>query len=331
MKKAGIIGCGNIAKVHAEVLKTRNDVQLLAFADIRIERAREYAQRYGEEECQYYISLSDMLDKEKLDVVHVCTPHYLHVEMAEYALRKGIDVFMEKPPAITYDEFVFLKMVQQEMGKKVGVCFQNRYNETTLMVERLLKNKKVGRLLGARAFVSWHREKEYYTKSDWRGKKATEGGGVLINQAIHTLDLLVHFLGKHKSVEASLSNYSLKEYIEVEDTVQAYIKFEEVNVCFYATNAYVADAPIIMELTGEKGTIRIEGQTLRICYKNGGSEAYSWDDKQTLGKSYWGSSHESCIADFYKCLDSNRESANDLASTENTFHLVMDIYKESEK
>ena len=106
MKRAVIVGCGNIAAVHAAVLTAQKDTELVGVADIHFEKAQNYAERFH---TKPYASLEEMIEKEQPDVLHVCTPHYLHVPMTQYALERGINVFMEKPPAITLAQLDQLK------------------------------------------------------------------------------------------------------------------------------------------------------------------------------------------------------------------------------
>ena len=180
-----------------------------------------------------YASLEEMLENEQVDVLHICTPHYLHTPMAVYALEKGVHVFTEKPPAISRDQFATLKAAAKENHARLGICFQNRYNESTKAMEEILASGENGKIVGARAFVSWMRTKEYYAESDWRGKWETEGGGCLINQSVHTLDLLNLFMGGQPvETQAHMMNYHLKDVIEVEDTVSAYIRYPDAAACF---------------------------------------------------------------------------------------------------
>ena len=331
MVKVGIVGCGGIAGNHARALQNIDDVSLSAFADIRRERAQTFSQVYREGKAGVYGSLEEMLDQENLDVVHVCTPHYLHVPMTVLALKKGCDVFMEKPPAISREQFQALTGAELQWGKEIGVCFQNRYNETTKKADELLIQGKIGTVRAARAFVTWNRTADYYKKSGWRGSWETEGGGALINQSIHTLDLLVHFLGKHRQVEASMANHHLKGVIEVEDTVEAYISFEKAVGCFYATTAYGADRPVLIELEGEKGRMRLEDTKLYVSMADGEEEEYSLKRREIFGKSYWGDGHQACISDFYRCRRQGLPYQNSLESTAATFELMMDIYESAKK
>lgn len=327
MLKAGIIGCGNIARMHAEALKNMEDAEIQVFADCVPERAARYKEAYGTREAVCCDSLEQMLEERKPDVIHICTPHYLHIPMAVTALEHGVHVFMEKPPAICREDFQRLQEAQKKSGKYVGVCFQNRYNDSVGEILRELDHGDVGKVLGARAFLTWARDAGYYEKSGWWGALKTEGGGVLINQAIHTVDLLVQFLGTPVQAEASMANHHLKGEIEVEDTVEAYIRFKEASACFFASNAYVTDSPVLVELECENGRIRMEENELRIQYKNGTGKTFSYAKPSGGGKAYWGNSHGRCIADYYRCLRTGEVFRNDLDGVKETFSLAMDLYE----
>ncbi len=335
--RAAIVGCGGIAQVHARsVSKMASGVpegrpsagmegcSLEGFADIKIERAEAMAGEYG---GRAYASLEEMLEDIHPDVLHICTPHYLHVPMAVYALEKGVNVFMEKPPAISTEQWQELSQAAQKASRKLGVCFQNRYNPSILYVKRLLAEGTPGRIKGARGLVTWSRGEAYYTQSGWRGSLATEGGGALINQSIHTLDLLGQFLGTPEWVEASIANHHLKGIIEVEDTMEAYIRYEKAAASFYATTAYCDDVPPLIEIACENMTIRIEDLDVTLLHRDGRVEKPQLDKKEALGKSYWGSGHADCIADFYRCCETNEHFAQEIDGIEDTARLMLAAYE----
>ncbi|WP_164473085.1 Gfo/Idh/MocA family oxidoreductase [Clostridium sp. E02] len=332
MIRVGVIGCGSIGRVHAGILKDIKEVILCAMVDPKLDRAEEFSQVYTERKANVYGSFEAMAEKESLDVVHICTPHSSHVPLAVAALKLGMHVFMEKPPAINREQFQRLLIESRRSSGRVGICFQNRYNETTEKVTELLKAGVIGTIKGGRVFVTWHRDASYYTESGWRGQKETEGGGVLINQSIHALDLLLGWLGKPIRTEASMSNHHLKGIIEVEDTFHGYMEFTQgkdpVSACFYATTAYAADAPVMIELVGENGFIRIEGE--QLWYQGAEqTEPVLWKSLKRMvpGKSYWGSGHQACIRDFYECLQTGKDYRNDLASVQTTFDTMMNLYE----
>lgn len=324
--KSAIVGCGGIAGVHGEVLNRSSKTSLAAFADIKKERAEAFAEKYG---GKAFNSLEAMIDAEQIDVLHICTPHYLHVPMAKYALERDINVLMEKPPAISHAQMEELKQVKT--NAKLGICFQNRYNKDVSKARELILSGKAGAVLGARAFVTWHRNEAYYTQSGWRGALATEGGGVLINQTIHTLDLLCYFLGKPTSVEAHICNHHLKGVIEVEDTAEAYVMFGKVAACFYATTAFCQDSPVLLEIVCENMTLRMESGRLVCSYKDGKSEVVSFETDHCLGKSYWGYGHLMLIEDFYNCLEERKKFPVGIEEVSNTLNLMFGIYESSQK
>ena len=327
--KCTIVGCGGIAAMHAKVIQEMDDCQLVGVADINFEKASNFAREYGMEDCKAYHSLEEMIQGEEIDVLHICTPHYLHVPMAVYAMEHGINVFMEKPPAITREQFKLLKKVKK--GQQLGICFQNRYNESVKAVSEMLKDSVTGKIKGARAFVTWKREADYYTESGWRGTLAEEGGGALINQSIHTLDLLVQFIGKPIETEASVHNHHLKNIIEVEDTLEAYIEFEKGPVCFYATTAYSSNSPVFIELECENVIIRMEDSEVTRIFHDGHRENVSFYKDYTVGKDYWGTGHTACIKDFYECVKTGKQFPINLESVQDTFSLMMDIYQSAKE
>ncbi len=326
--RSAIVGCGGIAQVHAKVLDALPEAALCGFADIKKERADRMAEQYG---GRAYENLEEMLEKEQPEVLHICTPHYLHVPMAELALEKGIHVLMEKPPAISAEQLADIKKITAlNSSVQLGICFQNRYNKNTVKALRLMREGKTGAVLGARAFVTWKRGEKYYTESGWRGSLATEGGGVLINQAIHTLDLLGYFLGDPVSVEANICNHHLKGIIEVEDTAEAYIRFKNQNASFYATTAYCTDAPVFIELVCENMTLQLEANELVCRYPNGEKESIRFQKEDFLGKDYWGEGHMALVKDFYQCLLSGRHFAIDIDEASRALNLMLGIYRSSE-
>lgn len=322
--KCAIVGCGGIAQVHAEVLSRQSTAQLVAFADVKPERARAMAEKFGG--CAY-TSLEEMLAHEKIDVLHICTPHYLHTPMAKLAADRGINIFSEKPPVIDEAQWEEFKKLGEKV--RVGVCFQNRYNAAVGFVNDLLKSGKPGEILGGRAFVTWHRDAPYYTESGWRGSLKTEGGGALINQSIHTMDLLAQFMGKASSVDATLANHHLKGIIEVEDTFEANISFGGKPGIFFATTGHCTNSPVLIELVCENCTIRMEENEITVRWANGSRENHTLTQPvaSPTGKSYWGSSHAACIADFYDCVINGLPFKNDISCVAASVELMLAAYR----
>lgn len=324
VKKACIVGCGGISKVHFEALKQISGVSLTGCADIVFEKAAYAAEAYG---CAPFSSLEQMLEEVPCDVLHICTPHYLHGPMTLEAAGRRIDVIEEKPPVISRDQWIQLEQASRQI--RIGVCFQNRYNAPVIAAKRIIDSEEYGKLLSARAFVTWNRGKAYYASGDWRGKWETEGGGALINQSIHTLDLLLWFMGTPQTVACRMSNHRLQGIIEVEDTVEARLTFEgERMALFYASNGYACDAPVLLELRLERAVLRLEGEKLYIMDENG-ITTVDCPEGTGYGKACWGTGHLKCIADFYDALESNRPYQNDLMSAANTVDVMLKMYEQA--
>ena len=302
---AAVIGCGLISKNHLKALKNVKQARCAAVCDIEREKAEKAAEQYGI--AKIHTDYHEMLADADIDVVHICTPHFLHAQMAVDALRAGKHVLCEKPMALSEEDAKAMIAARDEAGKQLGVCFQNRYNEASVYMKALLESGRLGKVLGARGQVTWNRKPEYYTQSPWRGRWATEGGGVLINQAIHTFDLLQWLTVPVKTVEAQISTMRLKGTIEVEDTADILMTGPEgERLLFYASNCYVKNAPVELEIVCEQGSVKMTGNVV-VTEENGQITTKDYSSGTVLGKDYWGSGHGFLIDDFYRCIRSGEK------------------------
>ncbi len=330
--KAGIIGCGGIAQIHRQALLACDGVQITAVCDIVAERAEAMAAAIAAEKPQngpvaVYTDWHAMLASGKVESVHLCTPHWLHANMAIEAMRAGCHVLTEKPMAITESDATTMVKVSGETGRRLGVCFQNRYNNTSTALREAVGSARAGAVKGGRAFVTWHRDHTYYESGDWRGTWKEEGGGVMINQAIHTLDLLQWMLGTPTAIRGSWHLRELGEVIEVEDTAEAFIRFDNgANGLFYATNAYCTDAPVMLEIVCEHAVMRLDGM-LTIRYDDGEVVTVTEQDVITGEKSYWGSGHKALVADWYAKMRSGEPFPVDGAAGLPALRLVLGLYQ----
>lgn len=290
MKRVCIVGCGNIASNHRNAINKTDNAILYAACDIDSKRIRMAEKEWG---VATYSNFSDVINDEKIDSVHICTPHYLHYEMIKEAINAGKQIVCEKPVTMTSEEFD--RLLTNENVKNICVVFQNRLNKSVQALKNIVVSKELGQIVSMKAFLTWHRDEKYYNSAQWRGKWTTEGGGALINQAIHTLDYFNYIAGGIDSVKASMSNFSLDEVIEVEDTVSAYLKLKNnVTGILFATNAYAKDSAPFVEITFEKGeTVYTNGK----LFVNG--EKRAEDIVPLTGKKYWGTGHDLLIKNFY--------------------------------
>lgn len=325
--RSAIVGCGNIAQVHAKAIAQMKKAELAAVADEKPDRAEKLAAAWG---GRAYSDWEKMLEEERIDVLHICTPHYLHTPMAMAALARGVHVFMEKPPVINRGQWEQLReaVKNSPKGAKLGVCFQNRYNSSVQYVKEHLDGGDYGSLLGARGIVTWRRDEAYYASGDWRGRPETEGGGALINQAVHTLDLIQYFMGeKALGLEAVMDRQHLPGSIGVEDTAAVFIAYPLGRACLYASNCYVGDVPPIVELECERLRIRIEDNAVTVYTPEGTRQEINLEAQERLGKSYWGGGHLSAIRDFYRCAETGEHFPIELEDVENTVWLLLKAYE----
>ncbi len=301
MQKTGvaIIGCGSIFPVHADAIRGMEQVQLKIVADVDEKKARNAAQKYG---CSYTTNYLDILKNPEVSSVHLCTPHYLHAPMAIALMQAGKHVLTEKPMGLNLSECAQMTEAAVKTGCSLGVCLQNRYHTTSQKMKERIESGKMGRVLGARAFVTWARDRDYYLQSTWRGTWDKEGGSLLMNQVIHTLDLLQWLMGDVEELRGTTSNHFFSDTIETEDTAEVLLLFRTgARALFYASNAYVIDSPVFIEVLCEHGTMVLNG-ALTIRYRDGRCEVIN-DTPPGRHKPYWGTGHRNLIRDFYDCLD----------------------------
>jgi UDP-N-acetyl-2-amino-2-deoxyglucuronate dehydrogenase len=296
--RAAVIGCGDISAVHLAAIQAMPDVELVAVCDPD-EKARASAeQRWG---VAGFADHRELLASVAPDVVHVCTPHDQHADPVVDALAAGVDVVMEKPVAHTVAEAERVAQAAAAHPERtVAVCLQNRYNATVQHVRGLLDAGELGAVLGGAATVVWHRTPEYYAAKPWRGQRARSGGGVLINQAIHTLDLLQWLVGEVSHVEGRCGTYALADVVDVEDTASVVLDHASgARSVFFATNANVVDSPVTLDLVTERARLSIRGD-LTITWDDGRVDVVPERRASTVGRDYWGVSHELLIADAYR-------------------------------
>jgi len=318
--KAAIAGCGAIVFPHTHSLDNLG-IEIAAVCDPVAERMEKY-------NCAKFPGYEAMIDAGGFDVLHVCLPHYLHAPAGIYAMERGFNVLCEKPMALNVAEAETMIKCARDNDVTLGVIFQNRYNPGSQMLKKALESGALGKVKSGYLQVTWFRDEDYYINSGWRGKQSTEGGGVLINQSIHTFDLMNYLMGKQFSnIEASVSNRAHPS-IEVEDVAEGVISYDDVKISFYANTIHPYDAPVKLELICEKGRASVSGDTALIEYSDGRKETAKDDDNLPEGvKSYWGQSHFRQIKAFYESLSRGERPEIDGEEAIKTQRIINGIYE----
>lgn len=332
--KVAIVGCGRISAAYAAAFRRLGDVaQLVLAVDRDTEKAKAFAASFG---CAWAQDFAAVLAG-GVDVVHLCVPHDLHAPMAVRAMRAGVHVLTEKPVAITLQQADEMICVQQETGVKLGVIFQTRFIQGVETLRGMIAAGRFGKILSARSCLTWHRPDSYYAVSDWKGTWEQEGGGVLIDQAIHSIDRVRYLLQDDVAwIEGSVHNRLHRtplpdgRRLDVEDAADAAVQFQNGCLyCLYACNYYGVDAPITIELQGERGRCGLV-QDLAFYELDGHyTEIRRTDGTASAGPGYWGASHETQIRAFYRAVQTDGPVPVDGPDARKTLEIVKGIYRSS--
>lgn len=316
--KACIIGLGNIATVHATVLNEL-EIEISDVCDEDESKAKDFVEKFCNG-ANVYTDYKECIANTTADVIHIATPHYLHKEMTVFALKEDKNVLCEKPLCISEKELEEILEAESKAHGKLGVCQQNRYNEASIIMHERLKDKKIK---SASATLNWYRSDDYYLNSDWRGKKDKEGGSVMINQALHTLDLVQWFIGMPEYCVAETHNLMHKGIIDTEDTATC-LFWGENDFDFYASlNAKINQPPFINVVTIDGDDYKMFGNEL---YVNGNKINVDSDIK-TYGKSCYGGGHFALFKRFYDSVEKNVEFEISGSEAGKVIKLILAIYK----
>ena len=272
-----------------------------------------------------------MLEKENLDAVHICLPHHLHSKAACYAFEKGVHVLTEKPMDVDYESAENAVKTAKEKGLLFAVVFQCRYNDASQLVKKAVQSGKLGKVLSVRSTLTWARPDEYYEDSDWKGTWDKEGGGVVIDQAIHSIDLVRWVVDSEvDKVSCSMANRGHKT-VDVEDSAEGLVVFKNgVKYGFYCMNNYACDEPIEIRLCCEKGKAIFTYDDAYIYYDDGTMEETHLEENPVVcegGKDYWGFQHVRMIRNFYDALLGKADLDVSGEEALKTHKLIMEIYK----
>lgn len=298
MLRAAVIGLGTIAPLHLQYILQREGLSLAAGCDI------DPAKRsLLPENIPFYEDCLRMMDEIRPDVVHICLPHYLHAPVSEEAARRGIAVFCEKPMASTYEGACRMAELEEEYGVPAGICLQNRFNDEFIRLKDEIKSGRFGAVRGVRGSVNWFREAGYYAASPWRGRLREAGSGCILNQAIHTLDLM-GLLMEEEPLQLRGSMQRLSGYdIEVEDTARAVLEYKDGRRAYFsATVQNHSNEAVELSVLMDKGCLIMRSPYLFHVYE--GEEKLLFSAAPCTGKKfYYGTSHARCMESFYSFLE----------------------------
>ena len=325
----GLVGAGTIGKLHARALAGLDGARLVAVAEPREEAGRALA---GEHGAAWHARLEDLLARPDVDAVVLCTPSGLHPEQAVAAAAAGKHVVTEKPMATTLAGADRMIRACDEAGVRLAVIFQYRFNRDALRLKRAVEAGLLGRPIVGNAFVHWHRTQAYYESGGWRGTWALDGGGALMNQSIHAIDLLRWVMGPVTEVAAVAG--ALTHAIETEDTATAALRFASgAQGVIQGTTSIHEDRPVRLEIHGTEGSAILEAMAsarLTLWRPNRDAEVLSAAELTALPEAAdepFGTAHRRQLAAIVAALREGREPPVPGAEARHPLELILGIYR----
>ena len=324
----GLIGAGNISQTHARAAAAIPGVSVAAVHGANGAKARELAASQG---AAAYESLDAFLDHKPMDMVVIGSPSGVHAAQGVAAARHRLHVLVEKPIDVTTERADELIAAAEESGVRLGVLFQDRLKPGIVRLKQLVDSGGLGRVLSVSARVPWYRPPDYYRLSRWRGTAALDGGGALMNQGIHTVDLLLWVLGDVIRVQARTA--TLLHEIESEDTALALLEFASGAAgVLEASTATYPGYPRRVEITGTEGTVVLEHDRLVVAdlrtprpeLVGDGGDANASASSPVVSDA---SGHQRLIEDFLRAIETGSRPACDGHEGRRSVELVEAIYR----
>ena len=330
----GISGCGSIGPTHVGAVGKIPNARLLAVADILPDRVKGMAEKYSIPRA--YASHEELLKDPEIDVVCICTPSGMHVNMAIQAMKAGKHVVIEKPVDVSLEACDRLIAAEIETGKKATIISQHRFDSDAVLLKKMIDSGKLGKIILADAYVKWYRHQKYYDSANWRGTWALDGGGALINQGVHTVDVLQWLVGGVKTIFGHTLN-GAHDRIEVEDVAVGAMTYNCGAVgTITASTASWEGQPVRIDIYGTLGGACLEGDRLKwvkmlngetlieggeatkhaVSVAQGGTASVKHEAAKVsaagAGKDFnWGDSHRAQIVDLLNAIQTGTQPLND--------------------
>lgn len=329
----GVIGCGVISDVHLKAIQAIPDARLVAVCDTREDAARAKAAEYG---CDHYTSHHELLARDDIDVVNIVIPSGLHAKVGIDAAKAGKHVICTKPLDVTLEAIDALIVAGEENNVKIAGAYQLRSYPVYLRIKEALDQGRLGRPLYANAFVPWYRTAEYYSDG-WHGTKKLDGGGALMNQSIHYIDLLLFLMGHARKVAGFVAALG-HDHIEVEDIGNAVVLFETgAHGVIQGTTCTYVGKPASFEVHGTKGNVIVEADEVRLWEVEGEPLERTEAPAQvtavadpTAGLERGIGAHIAQIQDVIDAIREDREPKLNGREARRAVELILAIYESSE-
>lgn len=325
----GVVGCGVVADYHIGAINDTEGAKLVAINDVVEERAREVGEQHG---VAWYTDYKEMIAALDVDAICICTPSGIRIPIATDAAKAGVHLVIEKPIDVTLEKADRIIQAAAEADVQLMCIFQLRYGQAVNQVRQAVQGGKLGKVTLGDAYIKWFRPQEYYDSAAWRGTWDMEGGGALMTQGIHTVDLLQWIMGPVKRVSARMG--ALVHDVEVEDTVVATLEYESgaLGVIEATTTAHPG-MPAKLEFSGSGGSIAmeadqitawdVEGEESQAAGGAGTDVAKAASDSKTFGTE----GHKAQIAEMVQVITAGGRPAIDGPEGRKALELILAIYQ----
>ena len=332
--KYALIGCGRIASNHI-LAALDNKLEIIAVCDILPIQMEKLLKKHNLEKkgIKKYESYKDLINENKeIELISIATESGKHAEIALYCIKKGINVIIEKPMAMSIKDANEIISLSEELNVKVSACHQNRFNLAVQQMRAALEQGRFGKLSHGSINVRWNRDKDYYDQSKWRGTWKSDGGA-LMNQCIHGIDLLRWMMGDEIEEVFGQIRQQYHHYLEAEDIGMAVVKFKNgaIGSIEGTTNVYPKNLEETLYLFGENGTCKLGGKSCNSI------EVWDFKDVEPNDEEYkslyehtenvYGNGHGRLFANMIYCIKNDKKPLVDARAGKRAVELVLAIYK----
>lgn len=331
--KYALIGCGRISPNHIAAA-LENELEIVAVCDIEESKMEEIISEFKLPiTVKKYKDYKEMLRKEEIELIAICTESGKHGKIALDCIDAGINLIIEKPIALSLEEADQIIAKAKEKNIKVCACHQNRFNKSVQIIREAVEAGRFGKLLHGTAHIRWNRGKEYYEQAPWRGTWEQDGGA-LMNQCIHNIDLLRWMMGNEITEVVGMTDNLIHGFLEAEDLGMALIKFANgsYGIVEGTTNVYPKNLEETLYIFGEKGTVKAGGKSVNLIEE--WQFADNLDDSNEVKEKYhenppnvYGFGHKPLYADVIDAVKNNREPYVTAEDGRRALELVLAIYK----
>ncbi|MGC9316556.1 MAG: Gfo/Idh/MocA family protein [Armatimonadota bacterium] len=328
----GIIGCGVISGTHRKAIEEVDAAELVACCDIVEEKAKALAEEAGIGD-NYYRDLEDMLERDDLHAVCVCTPSGMHSEQAITAANAGKHILCEKPLDVTLKKIDDMIAAADRNNVKLAGVFQRRTYDSTKRVREAVRTGKLGKLVLGDCYQKYFRSHEYYASGDWRATWELDGGGALMNQGVHGIDLIIHLMGPVARVTAIARR--LVRNIAVEDTAVALLEYENGALgVLEGTTSVTPGYGCKVEIHGDNGTIGLSGDNITMWdipgeEEEGAAEEGAGEGTAADPTALTATGHVAHVQDLCEAIMEDREPAIPGHEARKAVEVIKAIYKSS--